>query len=185
MRRIYEVAIGTLVVHTRTSPEEEWQGNPKYYPEILYEEELAERLDTIMKPYECSFAIWTMLAEKDIRSGRRQFAWAYIFFERDYRLAGHFVSARGELPMLFSSHWLCAGNVPHDGVPPLGQIFVQKKSDLQELAAQTPLLQAAWEDLRDLSEHRHWMYIAPPLPEQWVAEHEREDRELFLRTYYQ
>lgn len=185
MRRIYEVTIQNFVVYARKGPEQEWQHKPTYYPQLIYENELEERLDAIMKPYHCSFGRWITLAENDIRNGKREFSWAYIFFERDYQLAGHFVSARGDIPMLFSSHWLCAGNVPLDGVPPLGQIFVQEKSDLEKVVAKTALLQSAWEDLKDLSETRHWIYIAPPLSEQWVAEHEAGDRELFLQMYYQ
>jgi len=111
--------------------------------------------------------------------------WAIVLFDEEFRLAGHVASIRKDKKdLLFSAYSINTGNysVAEMGVPSVSHLYVYRKEAIEEAAIQSELFKAAWERLRDLPEHRHWICIADSPSEGWVKQTSQNDDQLFMKV---
>ena len=105
----------------------------------------------------------------------REIPWALIALDREYKLAGHLMSTKGDTRELRFAWYSVNRRVPTH----LSWLFVMNKSILAKLADRSPLFGHPWALLHDKPEDRRWFCIIDPLPEVWVNETESVDAELF------
>jgi len=89
--------------------------------------------------------------------------WAIVFYEEEYRIAGHVVALRqNRTDFSFTALSLKPGcySIAEQGVPPVGVLFINRKSALEAAALQSELFKKAWEQLAEMPENRHWICIA-------------------------
>ena len=142
--------------------------------------EAEEAVDAALACFDVSAATFVKRLNDTIKH-LSSLPWAVVLLDRQYRLAGHFCSIRGDRRRLTASdHTLPSGFTPGRDVPPLSFIIAMDKPALAEAAATgSPLLKSAWGMLSDKPERYHWLCISDPLPADWVAENEPKDEALF------
>ncbi len=142
-----------------------------------------EALDRILRQYGQHSAGWLVEWGNFINSnldGRAP--WAVVVFPREYRLAGHVTHHRGEIFMPFTAASVPYRNqeeVPPGYVPPLGELAVMRKPDLQALSSCSLLFTELWQALAPQPHNRHWLCIPHELPTPWVKKNERHDDDVY------
>jgi len=146
--------------------------NTKVSLEIL--DDAYDALEKILEPYDIHPFIFSCRLNNCLKNFPR-FPWALIAFEKEYRLAEHFIKIRSDSKqLLFTAYSIMDKEpTPNDELPPLSFIMVFDKQSLEKIAAtKSPLLKSAWELLADKSEEQLWLCTPDPLPEDWVKENE-------------
>lgn len=111
------------------------------------------------------------------------FPWAIVFYNKEFRLAGHLASIRqNSNDFRFSAYSIKTDNysVAEMGVPSVSLLYVYKKKAIQQAAKESEFFSAAWEQLADLPENQHWICIADSPSEEWVKQTSQNDDELYL-----
>jgi len=91
-------------------------------------------------------------------------------FEREYPLAGHFLSIRGEEGQLPFTSWSVGKRWDRPELPPISVIHALSKAAFERAAVRSPMLDGAWEVLKDCDPEGHWACIAPALNDETVEE---------------
>ena len=144
------------------------------------EDEIAKVFDPILKPYNlCPFE-WFLRIETKLNRDNLGIPWAMIALDREYNLAGHFCSIRVDKTKM---PFTCYSSQPGKRLdyPPISFILIFQKDALEETAAKSVFLKSAWEMLKDKDETRHWLCFMDPPPVEWVRQHEKNDKELYVR----
>lgn len=105
---------------------------------------------------------------------------AIIALDRAYPIMQHLISIRKDRADFYIGAIGEERRKPKvDGsLPSAGEIVVFRKSAVGELAAQSPIMAAAWQALRHREEDRHWLCLLGPLDKEWVAARAAEDNAL-------
>ncbi len=147
-------------------------------------QEADDALDRLLEPFGQNS--WELLGNMNVTFQRQNFwPWAIIAFEREYQLPGHvFASRRNPQDVLLSAYSLKGKySIAESGPPAVSMLWFKNKSVAADLATKSPLFSACWAVLNDKSEDKHWLCIPEPLPDDWVAEAEKTDAELFWKVY--
>lgn len=109
--------------------------------------------------------------------------WAFIFFENEYCLAGHIEQIERKCPGIHAGSYsgMFFDEIDQLDPPQISFIIVESKAALRTAAAISPLLEPAWAQLADLDESKHWIYLSPPPPVNWMLDTILLDREILLK----
>jgi len=108
--------------------------------------------------------------------------WAFVCFEKEFRLAGHLISLRrNRWDFSFSAYSIKPGEscIGENRVPPVGFILVYSKKALEYYAEQSPLFKNAWDQLAEYREDRRWICFPESPSDEWVEMASRDDDQLF------
>lgn len=132
--------------------------------------ELCTRLDAVLEPHGRSSFGWECGVQNTIRQGRLTIPWAIVMFEAEYPLAAHFLSIRGDDGQLPFTSWSVGARWERPELPPISVIHALSKDAFERAAGRSPMLDGAWEVLKDCDPEGHWSCLAPALDEDWVAQ---------------
>src|SRR5690606_22990590 len=142
-------------------------------------DEAQELLEPILAPYDQD-PNWFF---DGLNFGRPPAPWALVCLDREYPIAGHIAGARtADAGIAFTQYRRVPTPVPRDFVPNVGVLTIGSKAGLGRVAGLSPVLEAAWEGLKDCSTERNWLVILDPLPEDWLAQVVPGDRERWLSS---
>lgn len=143
-----------------------------------------DKWDEILEKYgRNSFEMVSNL-QVSFRKSKAGIPWAIVAFPEEYRLAGHLVSIRvSSEDFSFSAYSLRSGYSISEAAPPpvVSMVFIYRKAALEQAALESPLLQPAWDALRNMPETRNWLCISDPPSAYWLTREQMEDDSLFRK----
>jgi hypothetical protein len=169
--RCFEIAIATSLART--------DGGPLLPDNTLnywIPEEAQELLEFILAPYGQD-PNWYF---GGLNFGRPPAPWAIVCLDREYPLAGHITERTAGADIAFTQYRRVPSPTPADFVPRVGVITIGSKYGLERVARYSPVLQAAWEGLKDRSADKRWLVILDPLPQGWLDTVVSGDNERWL-----
>lgn len=153
------------------------------FDSILIPDEAEEELNRILDKYDMhSLGLIWQLETTFKRTG--YWPWAIVFFEEEFRLAGHVVSIR-DYPRDFSFAYYTMPvdhTVEEHGVPSVSFLLVNTKMPLKKLAMKSELFEKAWDQLANCEEEKRWVCIAETPSKEWIEKTSKNDDELFLNV---
>jgi len=131
--------------------------------------ELCTRLDDVLEPYGRDSSGWECSLQNTFRQAQLPIPWAIVMYEKEYPLAGHFLSIRGDEGQLPFTSWSVGKHWGRPELPPFSVILALSKDAFERAAERSPMLDGAWEALRDCHSEGHWACIAPALEEETIS----------------
>ena len=110
--------------------------------------------------------------------------WLMVFFEDEYRLAGHLSTIReNKDDLLFTAYSIQSNfSIQESGVPPVSILLVKNKSILKSLSNKSELFYPIWEDCEKADEKMQWVFISQSPGNSWYNKIKVGDDRLFLNS---
>lgn len=150
---------------------------------LMITDEAGRKFDQILDSFgqDSSNLLWGI--GRGVARGDYPAPWAIIAFKKEYKLAGHLTSVRSDRESIRFTGYSLGGGDPDEGViPPVSMVVVFNKEALEKTAAKSEFLIGAWEELKNNDERRSWLLLADEPPENWLAEAQADDGELYRRV---
>jgi hypothetical protein len=163
LAKCFPIAVVRAVSRVRGGPWQEDEWAP-----LVFAPDAVEAFDDVLAPFDTDTDTW--LAAEFVTRRRRELPppVAVIAFQKEYRLAGHFVTIRTDRRALpFTTYSLRPGERPR--YPLISLIYAFDWRELEATASKSPFLKGAWEALSQCDSRTRWLCIADPLPQDWVA----------------
>ena len=110
--------------------------------------------------------------------------WLMVFFEDEYRLAGHLSTIReNKDDLLFTAYSIQSNfSIQESGVPPVSILLVKNKSILKSLSNKSELFYPVWEHCEKADEKMQWVFISRPPSKSWYNKIIVGDDKLYLNS---
>lgn len=110
--------------------------------------------------------------------------WLIVFFEDEYRLAGHLSTIREiKDDLLFTAYSVQSNySIQESGVPPVSILLVKNKSVLKSLSNKSELFCPVWEHCENADEKKQWVFISQFPGNSWYNKIKVGDDKLYLNS---
>jgi hypothetical protein len=164
-QRVWPLLVLQSLVRGAMVGSDEWtdRGTDLYLPPPV-----EAHLERILEPFSRDATAWEMGIQRTIRDGRIPIPWAIVAWEKEYPLGEHFRSIRGNDGKLPFASWCVDSNWDNSIVPPVSFILALEKAAFERAVKRSPMLEGAWDLLKDADAEGAWFCLAPGLDEGWV-----------------